>query len=37
MFKINAIEQYGRKEKIRSHGILEQQHNKEDDEESTIL
>ena len=37
IYKIGAIAQCGRREKIRIHGMLEQQHNEKDDRESIVL
>ena len=37
ILKIGAIEQYGRKEKVRIHGKLEQQHDEKDDGKSIVL
>ena len=37
ILKIDAIKQYGRREKVRIHGMLEKQHEKEDNGESAVL
>ena len=37
IFKIGGIEHYGRREKARIHGKLEQQHDQKDDGKSRVL